>query len=165
MQILMFPHSCPTPSARRPPASGLRGRRPASRRPGSALVGWGVELEPHAAHGLDEARPGRGLAELAQVADMHVDDVIVAVPVATPDLIKQLGPVKTRPGLLDKAARMSNSMRVSGSDSPARTAVRPPTSTAKSPKTRGRCTSVGRGRRRIAAIRAANSREENGLVT
>src|SRR5205814_10371080 len=78
-------------------APGLRtvGWRAGCRCPDGPAGGCGPSAGTHpvadTAHGADVAGTGCVVAELVpQIADVHVDDVVVAVPFAAPDAVQQL---------------------------------------------------------------------------
>ena len=111
---------------------------------------------------------GKGVAELlAQLADVHVDGALVAVPVVAPHAVEELAAAEgdaavARPGRPAGRTRGRRGRRP---------AVDRASRRARSTSTRAdrRSRAAGRAgtsaRRRIARTRATSSRGENGLVT
>ena len=95
------------------------------------------------------SRVGRVVGEFAaQVPDVDVDQVVVAHPGSPHTASMSWRRLNTTPGREDRAARMSNSVRVKEISSPSRNTWRLAMSIDSGPNTRGGASSAcGSGRR------------------
>ena len=55
---------------------------------GTPELSWVAEYVPHPAHGMDQAIFSLSFQLLAQVANIHLDDIALTTKVISPDTIK-----------------------------------------------------------------------------